>query len=66
MNAAQQNLVKQLAKTLNKGSKFYAEDYAALVRGVTRKTAKGLRESLGRSHAIATVSSLEVAFHCVC
>jgi hypothetical protein len=57
-------LITLLSKTLRKDSKFYRDDYEAIVAGVNRKTLKELMESLDRQRSISRASSAEIRVHC--
>lgn len=53
------------AITLNKVSKFYAEDYENICRAANRYTRQELIEALNRQKAIASVSATEISANCV-
>lgn len=52
------------AKFLNKNSKFYFEDIAALKSNIARKTENELIEMIDRQKAINNVSKHEINIHC--
>ena len=52
------------AKSLNKKSKFYDEDIAALRSNIARKTEHELREMIDRQKAINEVGKHEINTHC--
>lgn len=64
MKASRVKLINLLAKSLNKSSKWYAEDYENIVSSVNRKTRKELLESLERQRAISQVSESEIKRNC--
>ena len=64
--AMRKALISVMGRTLKKGSKFYREDYEAICRNVNRMTARQLRESLARQTAVANVTAVEAATHCIC
>ena len=52
------------AKSLNKNSKFYSDDTAALKSNIARKTEGELIEMIDRQKAINNVSNHEINLHC--
>lgn len=56
--------IAQAVRSLNKSSRFYADDKAAIRAHATRKTVKELRESIGRLGAVDQVSQSEINTHC--
>lgn len=59
-------LISVLAKSLDKSSKWYKDDYEAICAGVNRKTRKELIESLDRQNAVNGVSKELIKRHCQC
>ena len=52
------------AKSLNKNSKFYSDDIAALKSNIARKTDGELTEMIDRQKAINEVGKHEINTHC--
>jgi hypothetical protein len=59
-----QQLIAARAKNLRKDSKFYSDDYSAIVRAVNKMTPKQLAESAAREVAITSVTKREIYVHC--
>lgn len=64
MAEMRQRLILILAKGLNNNSKFYKEDYDAMVKAVHMKTRKELIEALMRWNAVIEIKSPEIVKHC--
>lgn len=64
MTGMRQRLILLLDKGLNKNSKFYKEDYNAMVKAVHMKTRKELIEALMRWNAVIEIKSPEIVKHC--
>ena len=64
MAEMRQRLILILTKGLNKNSKFYKEDYNAMVKAVQIKTRKELVETLMRWDAVIKINSHEIIQHC--
>ena len=64
MAEMRQRLILILTKGLNKNSKFYKEDYNAMVKAVQIKTRKELVETLMRWDAVVEIKSHEIIQHC--
>ena len=65
MNALQKMYLKLAIATLNKDSKFYAEDVATFRRFSFQKNSAQLKESISRFKAINATTVAECNFHCV-
>jgi len=59
-----QQLIEARAAMLRHESRFYAEDYAAIVRAVNRLTPAQLQQSAQRQRAIDKVTEREARRHC--
>ncbi len=59
-----QRLILILSKGLNKDSKFYKEDYNAMVKAVHMKTRKELIEALMRWNAVVEIKLQEIIKQC--
>ena len=59
-----QQLIEARAAMLRPESRFYAEDYAAIVRAVNRLTPAQLKQSAQRQRAIDKVTDREARRHC--
>ena len=64
MPKLRRELIELLTKNLKKTSKFYKDDYEAIVAGVNRKTRKELLETLERQRAINGVTKAEIKRNC--
>jgi RNA-binding protein YhbY len=64
IQAMRKQAIANGAKALNKVSKFYREDYAAMCSKINKKTPAELIETIGRQGAIAKVSAKEVISNC--
>lgn len=64
MPAMRRELITLLANSLNRSSRFYADDYETICRNVNRMTLRQLRETLSRQRAIAEVTTTECRAHC--
>ena len=64
MSGMRQRLILILDRGLNKGSKFYKEDYNAMVKAVGMKTRKELIDALMRWNAVIEIKSPEIDKHC--
>jgi hypothetical protein len=63
LKAMRIELIKLVAATLDKKSKFYKDDYETICSGVNKKTRKELMESLERQRAIAQTTQAEINKH---
>ncbi|HGF3517739.1 TPA: hypothetical protein ACF6TA_004675, partial [Salmonella enterica subsp. enterica serovar Infantis] len=64
MSKLRKEAITLLAASLKRDSKFYKDDYEAIVCAVNKKTRAELLECLKRQRAIAGVSDREIRRNC--
>lgn len=63
-NDIRNSLIILLSSNLDKNSRFYAEDYANILKAVNAKTDVEVLEAISRCRAIANVGKKEIANNC--
>lgn len=58
------SLIILLSSNLNENSRFYAEDYANILKAVNAKTDAEVLEAISRYRAIASVGEKEIMNNC--
>ena len=63
-NDIRNSLIILLSSNLDKNSRFYAEDYANILKAVNTKTDAEVLEAMSRHRAIASVGKKEIMNNC--